>query len=124
MTTGPGGAVFAQDARGELRLHELPRFPEAAAPELAGGYAAPMPGRVLDVCVSAGDAVGKGQLLLTMEAMKMELRVTAAADGVVTEVRVSPGRQVEAGHVLVVIEAFSRSGSSGPESESPEGSGG
>jgi hypothetical protein len=51
------------------------------------------------------DAVSRGQALLTMEAMKMEHLVTASADGVVTEVRVAPGQQVDAGLVLVVIEA-------------------
>jgi len=105
VTPGSAGAVFVQDARGEIRLQELPRFPEPEAAELAGGSSAPMPGRVLDVRVSAGDEVGKGQLLLIMEAMKMELQVTASADGVVTEVRVAPGQQVEAGQVLVVVDA-------------------
>jgi biotin carboxyl carrier protein len=64
-----------------------------------------MPGKVLDVRVRAGDAVSRGQALLTMEAMKMEHLVTASADGVVTEVRVAPGQQVDAGLVLVVIAA-------------------
>ena len=105
VTPGPAGAVFVQDARGEIRLQELPRFPEPEAAEPAGGSSAPMPGRVLDVRVSAGDEVSKGQLLLIMEAMKMELQVTASADGVVTEVRVAPGQQVEAGQVLVVVDA-------------------
>jgi propionyl-CoA carboxylase alpha chain len=109
VTTGPGGIVFAQDAHGELRLRELPRFPELETDEVAGGYSAPMPGRVLDIRVSTGDAVAKGQLLLTMEAMKMELHVTASTDGVVTEVRASPGQQVNAGQVLVVIDARAES---------------
>jgi biotin carboxyl carrier protein len=64
-----------------------------------------MPGKVLDVRVRAGDAVSRGQALLTMEAMKMEHLVTASSDGVVTEVRVAPGQQVDAGLVLVVIAA-------------------
>jgi propionyl-CoA carboxylase alpha chain len=104
VTSGPAGAVFVQDAHGELRLQELPRFPESETAEVAGGYSAPMPGRVLDIRVSSGDGVAKGQVLLTMEAMKMELQVTAAIDGVVSEVRASPGQQVNAGQVLVVIE--------------------
>jgi len=65
-----------------------------------------MPGKVLDVRVRAGDAVRRGQALLTMEAMKMEHLVTASSDGVVTEVRVVPGQQVDSGLVLVVIEAL------------------
>ena len=106
VTPGPGQTVYVQDARGEIVLEELPRFPEPEAVEVAaGGYAAPMPGKVLDVRVQAGDAVTKGQALLTMEAMKMEHLVTASADGVVSEVRVSVGQQVEAGQVLMVIGA-------------------
>jgi propionyl-CoA carboxylase alpha chain len=106
VTPGPGAAVFVQDARGELRLEEVPRFPEADGPgATAGGYAAPMPGKVLDVRVGAGDAVARGQLLLTLEAMKMEHQLTASTDGVVAEVRVAPGQQVTAGEVLVVVQA-------------------
>jgi propionyl-CoA carboxylase alpha chain len=105
VTPGPAGAVFVQGADGELRLEELPRFPEPEPAEVAGGCVAPMPGKVLDVGVRAGDAVAKGQILLRMEAMKMELQVSAPAAGVVAEVRVSPGQQVEAGQVLVVVEA-------------------
>jgi propionyl-CoA carboxylase alpha chain len=105
VTPGPEGAVFVQDARGEVRLDELPRFPEPEVAAVTGGSAAPMPGKVLDVRVKPGERVARGQVLLVMEAMKMELQVTASADGVVAEVRVSPGQQVNAGEVLVVVEA-------------------
>ena len=84
----------------------MPRFPEPDRPEAAaGGYTAPMPGKVIEMRVGAGLAVSKGQLLLTLEAMKMEHPVIASSDGVVTEVRVAPGEQVAAGQVLLVIEA-------------------
>jgi len=106
VTPGPAGTVFVQDTLGEIRLEELPRFPEHDDVEAAaGGYAAPMPGKVLEVRVQAGDAVRRGQALLTMEAMKMEHLVTASTDGVVTEVRAVAGQHVDAGIVLVVIEA-------------------
>ena len=49
----------------------------------AGGLIAPMPGQIRSVSVSVGDAVKKGQTLLTMEAMKMEIRIQALKDGVV-----------------------------------------
>jgi propionyl-CoA carboxylase alpha chain len=113
VTSGPGGAVFVQDAHGELRLEELPRFPEAAVAQAAGaGYTAPMPGKVVDIHVAVGDVVTRDQPLVTLEAMKMEHQLTASVDGVVTEVRVSPGQQVDAGQVLVMIEA--REGNPGP----------
>jgi len=106
VTTGPAGAVFVQDAHGEVRLEELPRFPEPAPADVSvGGYTAPMPGKVLDIRVAVGDAVTRGQTLVTMEAMKMEHQLTASDSGVVTEVRVAPGQQVDAGQLLVTIEA-------------------
>jgi propionyl-CoA carboxylase alpha chain len=104
VTVGPGGALFVQDGAGELAFHERSRFPEPEATAVAGGYSAPMPGRVLEVAVATGDRVAKGQRLLTLEAMKMELPVSAATDGVVAEVRVSAGQQVDAGQVLIVME--------------------
>jgi propionyl-CoA carboxylase alpha chain len=106
VTFGAAGAVFVQDSRGELRLQEMPRFPEPESPEVsAGGYTAPMPGKVIEMRVSAGQTVSKGELLLTLEAMKMEHPVIASGDGVITEVRVAPGEQVAAGQVLLLIEA-------------------
>ena len=106
VTPGQAGTVFVQDAHGEVRLEEQPRFPEAAAaPVVAGGYTAPMPGKVLDVRVKVGDVITRDQTVVTMEAMKMEHQLLASTDGVVTEVRVSPGQQVEAGQLLVTIKA-------------------
>jgi 3-methylcrotonyl-CoA carboxylase alpha subunit len=63
-----------------------------------------MPGRVLSVFVAEGEAVKKGQALLVLEAMKMEHRITAPADGTVRAVRIAAGEQVANGAVLVVIE--------------------
>jgi propionyl-CoA carboxylase alpha chain len=104
VTPGEMGEVFVQDAQGELRLEELPRFPAPAASEVSvGGYTAPVPGKVLDVRVAVGDKVARDQPLVTLEAMKMEHQLIATADGVVAEVRVSPGQQVDAGQMLVVI---------------------
>ena len=65
--------------------------------------AAPLPGLVVMVAVVVGDAVRKGQKLLTMEAMKMETSVRAEADGTVAEVLVKPGMQVDAKDLLVVL---------------------
>ena len=65
----------------------------------------PMPGRVSAVDVRAGESVEKGQRLAVLEAMKMEHALTAARDGVVAEVLVAAGAQVEAGAPLVRLEA-------------------
>jgi len=79
-----------------------------AATEVAGpvgGLVAPMPGRVLDVRAGVGDRVTAGQVLVVMEAMKMEHHLSAAVDGVVSEVRAEVGAQVDNGAVLVVVDA-------------------
>lgn len=68
-----------------------------------GALAAQMPGKINAVLVAEGDAVSAGQTLILMEAMKMELRVAAAADGTVRRVRVSVGDVVERGQVLVEL---------------------
>lgn len=66
--------------------------------------AAPMPGRVVDVLVAAGDAVHAGQGVVVVEAMKMQNEVRSPKDGVVKELRVAAGDTVNAGQVLVVVE--------------------
>ena len=80
--------------------------PKAAAPSGAQGAVkvnAPMPGKILSVKVSAGQAVKKGDVLLILEAMKMENEVVAPQDGTVASVNVSAGDSVEAGAVLASL---------------------
>ena len=64
-----------------------------------------MPGKVIAVEVSAGQAVTKGQKLLTLEAMKMEHTLVAPFDGVVAELSATPGAQVQVEALLARIEA-------------------
>ena len=72
--------------------------------EHAGGLIAPMPGQVRGVSVSAGDVVKKGQTLLMMEAMKMEIRIQALKDGKVKAVYVAQGQTVEREQILIEME--------------------
>ncbi len=65
---------------------------------------APMPGLVLSVAVKAGDKVKKGMTLALIEAMKMENMIKSPADGVVTEIFVSPGRAVDKNEKLLELE--------------------
>jgi biotin carboxyl carrier protein len=69
-----------------------------------GELTAPMPGQVRAVNVSEGDAVTKGQTLLVLEAMKMEIRVHAPFDGVVQSLTVKVGQTVEREQILVKID--------------------
>jgi len=63
-----------------------------------------MPGRVVSVDVAEGDTVKAGQKLVVIEAMKMEQGLTAPFDGVVAELKATPGAQVSEGALLVRIE--------------------
>ena len=62
-----------------------------------------MPGNILNVNVKVGDTVKKGQVLLILEAMKMENEIMAPKDGTVTAVNVQKGSTVESGALLVTI---------------------
>ena len=77
----------------------------AAAPVPAGAETvkAPMPGKILSVAVSAGQAVKKGETLLILEAMKMQNEIAAPHDAVVSEVRVSANQTVSTGDDMVVL---------------------
>ena len=77
----------------------------AAAPVPAGAETvkAPMPGKILSVAVSAGQAVKKCETLLILEAMKMQNEIAAPHDAVVSEVRVSANQTVSTGDDMVVL---------------------
>ena len=89
--------------RGGIELRQQPRYPVPGLDHQDGGLLAPMPGAVLATEVSAGDTVTQGQLLLILEAMKMEHRITAPRNGTVGELCVAVGDQVENGQLLVTL---------------------
>ena len=90
---------------GQTALVEVARFPLSAVGAAAAGPTAPVPGRVVQVSVAAGDRVEAGQVLAVMEAMKMEHRIEAASAATVVEVLCAVGDQVDAHQLLVVLEA-------------------
>ena len=92
---------------GPVRLDAIPRFATAEPAEPPGSLHAPMPGKVIRVEVATGDQVSAGQVLLVLEAMKMEHTLRAPHDGTVREVDFDAGDQVEAGAILVVVEETS-----------------
>ena len=98
-----GSLVEVDSPLGAVRLRMADRFPDPSAQLAAGSLIAPMPGAVVRVAVAVGDPVAQGQPLLWLEAMKMEHQISAPADGVVSELNVSPGQQVDVGAVLAVV---------------------
>ena len=79
---------------------------EKSTPPVAGGHKveSPMPGTILSISVAEGDQVSNGDVLLVLEAMKMENEITSEFDGTVASINVKNGAAVDAGEVLVVIE--------------------
>ncbi|CDZ88899.1 Acetyl-/propionyl-coenzyme A carboxylase alpha chain (Includes: Biotin carboxylase; Biotin carboxyl carrier protein) [Rhodococcus ruber] len=98
-----GDTVHVDSSLGPVRLRAIPRFVEPSAHVAAGSLLAPMPGSVIRIGATVGDAVDAGQPVLWLEAMKMEHIVKAPAAGVLTELPVAVGTQVELGAVLAVV---------------------
>ena len=102
--TAQGARWLVHGTDFDVELAELPRLPPPGILEIKGGLTAPMPGNVLATHVSAGDEVREGQLLLILEAMKMQHRITAPFDGSVKEMHAVAGDQVDNGALLVLLE--------------------
>ena len=81
-----------------------PAAPAAAAPAGGEQVTSPMPGTILDVKVSQGAAVKKGDVLMVLEAMKMENEIMCPCDGKVASIHASKGAAVESGTLLCVIQ--------------------
>ena len=77
--------------------------PAAAAPAGATTVEAPMPGKILNIKVSEGQAVKFGEVVVIMEAMKMETEIVAPADGTVAQILVKAGDAVDTGAALVTL---------------------
>jgi acyl-CoA carboxylase subunit alpha len=107
-----GDDVYVDSARGPVHLVALPRFPEPGSTVQEGSLLAPMPGNVIRVGAAAGDTVTAGQPLIWLEAMKMEHTITAPSDGVLAELNVTTGQQVEVGAVLARVDAPQAEGES------------
>lgn len=82
---------------------QAPAVPKATAPAGGQQIKAPMPGTILDVRVQAGQTVKKGQVLVILEAMKMENEIQAPCDGTVSSVSVRKGDSVETQALICTI---------------------
>jgi len=76
-----------------------------AASSSAGSFkvSSPMPGKIISVKATIGQAIKKGEVILILEAMKMENEIVASQDGIVASVNVSAGQTVEAGTLLATL---------------------
>ncbi|WP_369223419.1 biotin carboxylase N-terminal domain-containing protein [Streptomyces sp. R39] len=92
---------------GNTTLTALPRFPDPKAQLAPGSLLAPMPGTVVRIVegLAEGASVEAGQPLLWLEAMKMQHQITAPSTGMLSELRVVVGQQVEPGSLLAVVQA-------------------
>jgi acetyl/propionyl-CoA carboxylase alpha subunit len=98
-----GTEVFVDGPLGPVRLTAQPRFPDPDSAVAQGSLLAPMPGSVIRVGAAVGDQVTAGQPLIWLEAMKMEHTITAPGGGVLAELNVTPGQQVDVGAVLARV---------------------
>ena len=89
---------------GRTQWHELPRFSQHDAELVGAGPVAPLPGTVIAVRVTDGDEVEADQVLMVIEAMKMEHQITAPKAATVTAVRCSVGDRVDMGDLLVELD--------------------
>lgn len=100
-----GNRVLLDNGDGGVTVEDLSLIPPAAAEGAGSGQIkAPMDGAIVALNVAAGDRVEKGQLLVVLEAMKIQHQITADVTGIVKSVNVSSGGQVKSRHLLAVIE--------------------
>lgn len=101
-----GERLWLYGERGNLELLDVTHEPAGGqSAASSGAVKAPMDGAIVDVLTSEGASVSKGQLLLVLEAMKMEHPLKAGVDGIVRRIGVSQGDQVKSRQLLVEIEA-------------------
>jgi propionyl-CoA carboxylase alpha chain len=98
-----GDRIWVNDARWQTELVEVRRYVEGSLTVGAGGPMAPLPGSVVSVEVEVGDDVAIGDVLVVIEAMKMEHRIVADVAGIVAELTVAVGDRVDAHDVVARI---------------------
>jgi propionyl-CoA carboxylase alpha chain len=100
-----GDTTYVESVLGSSVLREVARFPDPTAAALRGSLLSPLPGTVSRVTVAVGDHVEVGQVLMMIEAMKMEHPIRSPQAGIVTAVSVGLGQQVDNGTTLLVVTA-------------------
>ena len=103
VAAAPVAAAPAPAAAPVAAAPAAPAAPKASGTEGSVKVTAPMPGKTLGVKASVGQAVKKGDVIIVLEAMKMENEVVAPEDGTVASINVSEGASVESGDVLATL---------------------
>jgi len=93
------------EATGQLKFELKEKFPSKKSEEAKGTYTAPMPSQVIKVAINVGDEVKEGEPLIILSSMKMENVINANESGVVTAVYVEKNSNIDAGQVLLKIDA-------------------
>ncbi|WP_435531051.1 biotin carboxylase N-terminal domain-containing protein [Rhodococcus spelaei] len=99
-----GDLVCVDSPLGAVTLTAVPTFVDPASVVAAGSLLAPMPGTVIRLGAAVGETVSAGRPILWLEAMKMEHTIAAPTDGVLTELDVVVGQQVDVGAILAIVE--------------------
>jgi propionyl-CoA carboxylase alpha chain len=102
--SAPPSVVESRSPTGARSFERAPAFEVHDTDIGGGGPISPLPGTVIAVHVAVGDSVVEGQLLMVVEAMKMEHKITAPSDSTVGEVRFAVGDRVDTGDLLVALE--------------------
>ncbi len=109
------GTTYSVEVHREVKKTKTPTLVRAELPPSDKGkiekrekgspepVTAPLPGSIIEIMVSPGDVIKKGQVLLVMEAMKMENRIRAEKDGVIESVKISKGSSVLQGDILIEL---------------------
>lgn len=104
--TGEAAATVVENTKPAQSVSQSAPQPQPqSAPAVEGGeiVEAPMPGNILNIAVKVGDVIKKGQVLLVLEAMKMENEIVSPVDGKIVSIGVTKGQTVNAGDNLVQI---------------------
>lgn len=103
--TGKGSRQTETAPQSQAAVQREMQNPAVSAPSGGLQIKAPMPGKILDIKVSVGQAVKRGEVLMILEAMKMENEIVASEDGTVAAILAAVGASVEAGDILAALNA-------------------
>jgi propionyl-CoA carboxylase alpha chain len=104
-----GDEYYVRSDLGQRTIKRMPRYPRSTAAAKHQTANSPMPGQVLRVLVSVSQRVKAGDVLVVLEAMKMEQNINATMDGLVAAILVKPGQIVAPGQMLVEIQSVEAS---------------